>query len=117
MTCAVWTSGPERDRSFLNRSVFYLVVANPLKSAISGICNWSAVVLRLEFFTQVPWGIRQLDAHKECLFLLACYDTDEPSEYLRNTLRLARTSTECFAVKSHQVNICKYWWSKFLWGK
>ena len=53
------------------------------------------------FNSQVPWGTRQIDVHKECIFVLSCHDVDGQVEY-----KLPPSSvrgSEDLSLKSQQV--------------
>jgi F-box protein 24 len=51
---------------------------------------------------KVPWSVIQVDSHKECMFLLSCYDPQKKFEYKELQSSLSEQHIEQLSVKSQQ---------------
>uniref|UniRef100_H2ZKP8 Uncharacterized protein n=1 Tax=Ciona savignyi TaxID=51511 RepID=H2ZKP8_CIOSA len=51
---------------------------------------------------KIPWSVRQIDSHKESIFLLSCYDMKEQVKYKERPTRDSSLHLQLLAMKSQQ---------------
>ena len=52
---------------------------------------------------QVPWSVTQVDAHKEAIFLLGCYDSEDQVEYKKRSSEQRDLFIDSLQFKSQKV--------------